>query len=84
MSMAVSSDDVIIPLRGGASISLELITWLLDAEDRGIRFATQPDGRVRMSPPDRVTVADVSFARAHRDEVRAAVAYCEQMLEMPS
>jgi len=75
--------DVLIPLRGGATVRYAVLLWLLDCEDRGITFSTEADGRARLHPGRLVTDADLAFARAHRDEVRAAVAYIERMCEAP-
>jgi hypothetical protein len=80
MATTSSESDVFVPLRGGATVRHSVLLWLLEAEDRGVRFTTEPDGRVRMSPPDRVRDTDRTFAHAHRHEVRAAVSYIERML----
>ena len=83
MATIPSDLDVLIPLRGGATVRYAVLLWLLDAEARGLRFNMEPDGRVRLSPHDLILDADRAFCRQHTHELRAAVAYIERMCEAP-
>ena len=83
MAMIASEPDVLIPLRGGTTVRYAVLLWLLDAEERGLRFSTEPDGRVRLSPHDLILDTDRAFAREHTHEVRAAVRYIEAACEEP-
>jgi hypothetical protein len=83
MATIASEPDVLIPLRGGATVRYTVLLWLLDAEERGLRFNTEPDGRVRLSPRDLILDSDRDFCREHRHELRAAVRYIERQCEEP-
>ena len=56
----------LVVLKGGVSLELALVCWMLDVEDRGVQFSLDPDGCVRMRPGSRVPPPDLVFARAIR------------------
>jgi hypothetical protein len=69
--------DVLVPLRDGPVVPASLISWLIDAEFRGLAFRIEPDGRLHVGPREKVTAADLAFVRGHRDLVLACVAYSD-------
>ena len=81
--MTPSDLDVLVPLRGGSTVRFTVLTWLLEAEARGLRFNTEADGKVRLSPHDLIEDRDRAFCREHTLELRAAVAYLEAQVAEP-
>ena len=75
--MPVSSDRqvVLVPLRGGVSVDLDVLRRLLDLEAKGGRFQLLPAGQFRVVPATLLTADDVTFLRAHRDEARRIISY---------
>ena len=53
---------------------------VLDLEQRGATFARNGDGSYCVVPPSVLTGDDQAFIRAHRDELRAVLAYIDRML----
>lgn len=78
VAMMRSSSDDTVPLVGGPVLPAAVIRWLVGLADRGITVARLPDGRVSIVPLSALTEADRAFARAHRDDLRAAVDYLER------
>jgi len=78
----MSASDVIVTLTGGLVVPVEVISRMIDLEDRGASFHLESDGRFRVSPATLLTAADVQFLRSHKDLVREAVAYCESAAVM--
>ncbi len=62
------------PLRHGPTVPVAVVRHLLDMESRGVVFTVTETG-VDVRPAALVTPADIAFLRAHRDDVRAIVAY---------
>lgn len=62
------------PLRHGPLVPVAVVRHLLAMESRGVVF-TITDSGVTVRPAALVTPADIAFLRAHRDDVRAIVAY---------
>jgi len=73
--MVVSADDRVVTLRGGVSVSVEVLERLLDLERRGATFALLEGRGFRVSPPSVLTPDDVAFLTAHRHEARRLLAY---------
>lgn len=69
-----SSSDAIWPLRAGPVVTVAVVDRLLDLERRGASFRLTPDS-VAITPLDVLSDDDKRFLRAHRDDVRAVVAY---------
>lgn len=78
--MATGVVDVLIPLRDGPVVPASVVSWLIDAEFRGLRFRPAPDGQLRVGPPAVVTPEDLAFIRRHRDDLIAAVAYVDRQV----
>jgi len=72
---ACSEAPTLVTFRGGFVADGCVVRVLLDLEARGCTFRLEDDGRFRVLPPDRLTVEDVAFLRAHRDEARRVLAY---------
>jgi hypothetical protein len=85
--MAISSeltlDAVLVPLRDGPAVPAGVIRWLLRAEDRGLVFRAEPDGRLHVGPREVVTPDDLAFVKARRDVVLACVAYIDRIAQEP-
>lgn len=77
--MALATSPVIVPLKGGLTITLDALRWLLSAEERGLRFQLLEDGRLWVGPKAAIAPADDQFIQEHRDELRAAVRYCAEV-----
>lgn len=75
-----SAIEALIPLQNGPTIPESVVTWLLQAEDRGLRFSILPDGRLFVGPRGDIGAADDQFIRRHRDELLACVAYIEHQV----
>lgn len=69
--------DTLIPFKGGFVARASVAMWMLDASWR-LTFTVAPDGRLQVGPRQAVTPDDDRFIRAHRDELLACVAYCDQ------
>jgi len=81
--MATGLTDTLIPLHHGPVVPASIVSWLIDAEFRGLRFRPAPDGQLRVGPPAVVTPEDLAFIRRHRDVLRACVVYVDRMCEAP-
>ncbi|HVT46510.1 MAG TPA: hypothetical protein VHD57_01880 [Vicinamibacterales bacterium] len=71
-----------IPFRGGPSLPVEVVEWLLHVDGR-LAFQTSPAGRLLVDPMPAPGDDDDVFIRAHRDDVYAAVAYRERVCAWP-
>lgn len=76
--MAIESADVLVPLRGGPAVPISVFRWMLDAEERGLRFTLKPDGSLFVGPRASTREDDLTFIRTHRDVVVAVVKYCDE------
>ena len=78
-----STTDVLIPLRNGPAVPESVVVWLLNAEDRGLRFKVLPSGRLNVGPREAIDPTDDTFIREHRDVLKACVTYCEEAATWP-
>ena len=77
------SSDGWVPLHNGPTVPAAVCHWLADAEDRGLRFRIEPDGRLRVGPRASVEADDLVFLRLHRAAVVACVEYIEKASASP-
>lgn len=82
--MAPSSSDDSISLVNGPTLPRNVVDWLIGVADRGITIEPQPDGRLKVTPADAMTPADRVFLQSHRPQVRAALAYIDQVATWPT
>jgi hypothetical protein len=71
-----------IPFRGGPSLPVEVVEWLLHVDGR-LAFQTSPAGRLLVEPMPAPGDADDRFILAHRDDLFAAIAYVERVCTWP-
>jgi hypothetical protein len=71
--------DPLIPLRDGPVVPESVLLWMSAAEDRGLRFRAEPDGRLHVGPRDCVQAEDLTFVRAHRDTLLECVRYIDRL-----
>ena len=74
--MAVAT-DALITLRDGPTVPESVVAWMLNAEDRGLRFRLEPDGRLHVGPSQAIRTDDDRFIREHRDVLLACVRYID-------
>ena len=79
--MACSND--LVTLKGGMVIPMVVIGRVIDLEFRGAHFSLEDGERFRVTPPAVLTADDVQFLRAHRTQVRDAIAYCDNEARRP-
>ncbi len=79
--MATSSEFV--TLKGGFTLPVAVVTYLLDCEDRGLRFRVLPDGRLHVAPHDAIRDTDRAFIAQHRDLLRACITYIDDIAGRP-
>jgi hypothetical protein len=65
----------LIPLRGGPTLSLDVIEHVLDFGDRGFTLVALPDGTAQIHPGGRLTAEDRAWLDAHKPDMRAAIRY---------
>jgi hypothetical protein len=65
----------LIPLRGGPTLSLDVIEHVLDLGDRGFALVALPDGSGQIHPGDRLTADDRAWLDTHKPDMRAAIHY---------
>src|SRR4030095_3606465 len=75
----VTCSEQLIPLANGPSVPAVVILWLTAAEERGLRFQIEPDGRLHIGPREQVQDDDLAFVRRNRDAVIACVRYVEEV-----
>jgi len=73
-----------VALRGHVIVDCTLVARLIEFEMRGCMFALAENGLFRMAPMDRLTPADVTFLRVHRDEVHRVLEYQADAPPVPS
>ena len=67
-----------VVLRGGLTVSVDALRLLWDLEERG--FYMRLDGAIPcIRPSAKLTPSDREALHAHRDEVRALLAYCDNL-----
>jgi hypothetical protein len=69
----------LVTFRHGFVADWQVVQRLLDLEDRGAKFRLEEGGRFRVTPPSVLTPDDTAFLRQRRDEVRACIAYIEEI-----
>ena len=57
------------------TVSPDISDWLTTATSRGLLLRVERDGRLHVSPRDRVQPDDLAFLRAHRESIIKTVAY---------
>ena len=72
---AFSEAPALVTFRGGFVADWAIVRRLLDIEARGCSFQLEDAGRFRVIPPDRLTIEEVAFLRARRDEARRVLEY---------
>lgn len=65
----------LVHLRGGLTVSAPALRFLWQLEHDGFDIACTDDGRLRVTPPSRLTPALTTEIRRHRDELIALVRY---------
>ena len=75
-SSTALASDTLIPLAGGFACRASVVVWLIEASFR-LRFSADAAGRLAVGPRPAVTPTDDAFIRANRDELAAAVRYCD-------
>ena len=75
MTTSVASE--IVTLKGGLAVSVDALRVLWDLEDRG--FELWLDAGVLCVRPAVSDASDREAVRAHRDELAALVAYCDDL-----
>jgi hypothetical protein len=78
-----SDADTLIPLRDGPPLRESIILWLLRAEDRGLQLSVASNDLLHLGPRSLVTEEDLTFARANKYDLIAAVRYIDQMSRRP-
>jgi hypothetical protein len=73
----------LLTLKNGFTVAAAVVWRLRDLEDRGATFERLDGGRFRVVPPSLLTVADIAFLHAHRDEARALLDYDADALREP-
>ncbi len=81
--IATASDDPLIPLKDGPALRQSVIAWMLRAEDRGLQLTVASDDLLQLGPRRLVTDEDLTFAKAHRYDLIAAVKDIDEMCRRP-
>ena len=82
MATVIESDQL-VPLRGGPTVPLAAVSWLIEAEFRGLTLRVEADGRLFAGPRSRVTADDLAFIHKYRVAVIAALDYIAQQEVQP-
>lgn len=72
-----SEPEPLVHLSGGLVVHESVFMWVSGLSFRGLQARELPDGRLYVGPRRAVTDADQQFIRSHRDEILAAVRYCD-------
>lgn len=78
----MASTDPLVPLSGGFVIPASVLTWMLQVSER-LSFEITADDRLRVQPQSAIRPGDDYFIRQHRDELLAAVRYCDKQAARP-
>lgn len=81
--MSATDALVLVPLRDGPTVPSSVIAWLIAAEDRGLHFAVEAGGQLRVGPRTHIHHDDDAFIRAHRAHLIACVTYIERLYQEP-
>ena len=81
MPLTAATEDRLIPLRGGFAAKTSTMVWLIE-RSWTLQFKVE-DGRLVVRPGHAITDDDDRFIRAHRDELLACVAYCDEQARRP-
>jgi hypothetical protein len=71
----VFSESPLVTFRNGFVADWHVVNRLLGIEARGARFELLAHGKFRVVPYDTLTLEDVAFLRARRDEARKVLEY---------
>ena len=66
-------------LRGGVSVLAESLKLAWDLEARGATFGLDPDGALRVGPPDILTPADIAAIRENKYELARITKYRDDL-----
>jgi len=81
--MTASPTDSLVVLRNGPAVPLAVVTWIIGAEERGLRFRVLSGGRLFAGPRATIRPEDEQFIRSHKSDLLACVRYCSDMKEAP-
>lgn len=76
---ARSEPPVLVTLKDGHVAPLAAIELLLDLERRVFHLEPVEGGRLRVTPPERLTEADRAAIHRHKPELLQLIAYCEHV-----
>ena len=79
--MGLTTD--LVHLNNGPIVPLDVVTWLINAESRGLEFCITDSDKLRVSPCEKVQADDDEFIRQHRDVLKDCVNYIARMCEAP-
>jgi hypothetical protein len=64
-----------VVLRGGVSVLADALKLAWDLEAKGATFLLDPDGALRVGPPDILTTADIAAIRENKYELARLARY---------
>ena len=79
MQTSVASDAPLVVLRPGLSVTQEALELLWDLEDRGL-IVRRDDPELLVGPRNRLTPADRSAIKAHKDELMSLLRACDAVV----
>jgi hypothetical protein len=68
-----------VVLRGGVSVLAESLKLAWDLEAKGATFRLDPDGALRVGPPDILTPTDIAAIRENKFELARITKYCDDI-----
>lgn len=71
------SEPTFVTLKGGAVASRAALTLLWRLEGRAFALQIAEDGRLQITPAQRLTADDCARIRAHLGDLKQLVLYCE-------
>jgi hypothetical protein len=75
VTATLSDAAVVVTLRGGVTVSSDVLVKLLDIEARCCTFKLLANGRICITPSGRLSPEEIDFLRRHRDEARRVLEY---------
>lgn len=79
-TLTSSETQPVVVLRGGLSVPLAALRVLWDLEDRGLTVRLADGSGLLVGPPRRLTDADRSAIRRHRDQLIRLVRDCDEVV----
>ena len=70
----------LVALRGGFAVPVEALRILWSLEERSFDIRLADDGVLLVAPASRLTIADRTAIRSHRDDLRQLVGYCDEVV----